>query len=131
MSNTEIIIRYLDGELNNDEVLEFEELLKSDPDLNEEYPIIKETESFFKDKSIENFNLAMQKAHKNFIETYQSQPRTGKSKLRPEINKKYSIAAVIIILIVNVFVVMQSLSLNASNMKNYLLSITNLTRMIF
>jgi tetratricopeptide (TPR) repeat protein len=110
VSNTERVIKYLDGELSEVEVLEFEKLLKSDPDLSKELNFVKDIEKCFQDKSLETFKSSLQRARQNFVESEQSQK--GRTRvLIPELKRYSRIAAVVLILITSVVAVVHILSL--------------------
>jgi tetratricopeptide (TPR) repeat protein len=111
MNNTEQVICYLDGELNEVELIDFEELLKHNPDLYEDLNFVKDVERSFKDRCFEEFIKSLHKAHQNFIEN--CKPLKGKVRLLITGYKKlYKVAVVILILITTLFSLIYKSSLH-------------------
>jgi tetratricopeptide (TPR) repeat protein len=67
MSNTERVIRYLDGELNPAESIEFEEQLKSDTDLKVKLELVKNIEGSLKDKKVNEFRNTLKVVHRSYV----------------------------------------------------------------
>ncbi|GAI97653.1 unnamed protein product [marine sediment metagenome] len=68
MQITEIITKYLDGELNEDELIRFEAELLINPELNELMDLHKEVDETLKDEESISFSNKFKKAYKKYLQ---------------------------------------------------------------
>jgi tetratricopeptide (TPR) repeat protein len=118
-SNIERMIMYLDGDLNSKEALEFEELLKYDVALNEEFNFAIELEAYFRDKRGEKFRESFLKAHLLYNEyEYVNQEinKTNPNLFMREVKKSYirlyKVASILVFFFVSAVIITQLFSIN-------------------
>jgi hypothetical protein len=110
---------YLDGDLNSKEALEFEELLKYDAALNEEFNFAIEIEAYSRDKKAKKFRESFLKAHLLYNEYEYVNQEINKTSLNlfmPEVKKSYirlyKVASILISIFVFALIITQIFSIN-------------------
>jgi hypothetical protein len=110
---------YLDGDLNSKEALEFEELLKYDAALNEEFNFAIEIEAYFRNKKAKKFRESFLKAHLLYNEYEYVNQEINKTNLNlfmPEVKKLYirlyKVASILISILVFALIITQIFTVN-------------------
>ena len=99
MYNSETIIKYIDGELDSKENLEFENNLKSDKDFKIYFNAAIEVDFYLKDKDSQLLRNTIKKVHKKFNKVNLKKDVNNVRKLFPSIKNIYKIAGILIFLI--------------------------------
>jgi len=102
MKNTKKIVRYLDGEMGDAELKLFEEEIKTDSDLAEQVFLHMEVDKTLKDRDIIELRKKIKNIYQSFIHSEKNEDDKDQElrSFRNIFNKKYLVAASIIVLMV-------------------------------